>query len=150
MNFALKLYVLAQALPATDSEAVDLAKGLWRFMVEKNYGAALGPLLTLMVWALRKWDLNIPKVGPAIDAFLNKPFVAFLTPVVLSALGGFGTALAAGKPASQALLAIVAAATSAITTYVGLQKATEAVQAGKVAAAAVSTKAQAVEELKKP
>ena len=136
-------------LPATDAEASALAKALWGFAVEKNYAAAFAPLIVLLVWALKKWDVKIPKVGPAIDAFLDKPLVSFLLPVLASAIGGFGTALFSGKPFTEALMAVVAAASSAIATFIGIKKVAEAVEAGKAAADTVVSKADAVAELKK-
>lgn len=138
------------ALPATDDEAVALFRSLWSFAVEKNWASAFGPLITLIVWALRKWDEKIPKVGPAIDQFLNRPFVAFLLPTVVSAIGGFGTALLAGQPIQAALVAVWSAASSAIATYIGLKKIDESLKAGAEAAKKVETKADAISKLKKP
>lgn len=138
------------ALPGSEAEALALFKSLWSFAVEKNWAAAFGPLITLLVWALRKWDEKIPKVGPAIDRFLNLPFVAFLLPTAVSAIGGFGTALLAGQPIQAALAAVWAAASSAIATYIGLKKIDESLKAGAAEAKKVETKADAISELKKP
>lgn len=138
------------AIPQTDSGAMDIVATLWNFIVAKNYAALFGPGLTLLVWALRKWDLKIPKIGPAIDAFLNQPFVAFLVPTVISAVAGFASALYLHQPLSAALGSIWAMSSSAIATYIGLKKLTEANTAGGVAAEKVTDLKSAITELKKP
>lgn len=140
----------AVALPTTDDQALGLATTLWQFMVEKKYAAMAGPGLTLAVWALKKWDTKIPKVGPVIDKFLDKPMVSFALPTVIAAVGGFVTSLATGHSFTDALGAVYAASSSAITTYIGLRKLEEQLSAGKAAAAEVQTKTDAVNELNKP
>jgi hypothetical protein len=143
---------LAQLATGTGPAPEDpgaLAQQIWTMLVAKNYAAALGPVLTLIVWALRKYDLKIPKYGPAIDGFLNQPVVAFLLPTVISGLGGFATALAAHQPFTDALFAVLQASGSAIVTYIGLNKVAEQIAAGKVAADTVQTKQDAIRELKK-
>jgi hypothetical protein len=155
---ALFSLALDAPLPATDAQAVDVFGTLWQYIVTKQYAAAVGPVLTLLVWGLKKYDLTIfnalklPKAGAAVDSFLDKPFVGFLLPTIVAAAGGFATALATGHSVADALGAVWAASTTAITTYVGLKKAGEQLQAGKDAAAAVAEggKAAAIEEFKKP
>jgi hypothetical protein len=145
-------------LPATDAQAIDIFGTLWNFIVTKQYAAAVGPVLTLLVWGLKKYDLTIfnalklPKVATAVDTFLDKPFVSFLLPTVISAGAGFATALMTGHSVTEAFGAVWAASTTAITTYVGLKKAGEQLNAGKEAAAAVEAggKPAAIDELKKP
>jgi hypothetical protein len=139
----------AQPLPATDSEAFDLAKTLWGLFVTKQYAAAFGPGVTLAVWALKKWDTKIPGVGPAIDKFLDQPAVSFALPVGISALGGLVTALATGHSFTDALGAVFAASSSAVTTYIGLKKLDEQFNAGEKAAATVDSKVAAISVLKK-
>lgn len=136
-------------VPTTDDQALNVFGALWGFIVEKKYAAAIGPGLTLAVWALRKWDQDIPKIGPKISEFLDKPLVSFLLPTVLAAVGGFATSLATGHSFMDALGAVYAAASSAITTYIGIKKLGEQMNAGKAAADAVVTKADAIAELKK-
>lgn len=144
------------ALPTTDAQALDLSQTIWNFLVTKNYAAAVGPGLTLFVWALKKYDLTIfnavklPRVATAVDTFLDKPFVSFLLPTVASALGGAVVSLVSGHSFVEALGAVWAASTTAITTYVGLRKLGEQREAGAAAAAEVTDKATAIEELKKP
>lgn len=133
----------------TDDQAGDAAQQVWNLIVTKQYALALGPAIALIVFGLRKYDKQIPKVGPQIDAFLNKPFVAFLLPTVVSAAGGAGTALAAGKPFVDVLAAIFQASMSAVFSYVGLKKLGEQKEAGAAEAAKVTDKASAIEELKK-
>lgn len=142
-------------LPGNDTEAFDVFGAAWKFFVEKNYAAAAGPGLTLIVWALKKYDLvifnalKLPKVATAVDTFLDKPFVSFLLPTVAAGLAGGITALATGHSFIDALNAVWQTSSTAIATYVGLKKAGEQMSAGNEAAAAVDTKAKAVEELKK-
>lgn len=133
----------------TDDQAGQSAQQVWNLLVNKNYALALGPGLALFIWALRKYDQNIPKVGAKIDAFLNQPFVAFLLPTIVSAAGGAGTALAAGKPFVEVLGAVFQASMSAVFAYVGLKKLGEQREAGQAAAAEVKTKQDAIDELKK-
>jgi hypothetical protein len=147
--FAAVALAQAAGVPLTDNQAGDTAQQFWNLVVNKNYALALGPGITLLVWALRKWDKNIPKVGPAIDAFLNQPFVAFLLPTVIAAAGGAGTALAAHKPAVDVLGAIFQAAMSAVFAYVGAKKLGEQVHAGDAGAAAVDSKQAAIDAMKK-
>jgi peptidoglycan/LPS O-acetylase OafA/YrhL len=137
------------AVLPTDEQAVGLAQQLWNLFVTKQYALALGPVVALVVWGLRKYDTKIPKVGPQVDAFLNKPFVAFLLPTVVAAAGGAGTALAAGKPVVDVLGAIFQASMSAVFSYVGLKKLGEQRAAGATAAAEIQTKTDAIDELKK-
>lgn len=152
---------LAQdAVPAlpTDAQALDIFSTLWNFIVTKQYAAAVGPVLTLLVWGLKKYDLvifnalKLPKAAVAVDAFLDKPFVSFLLPTVISTAGGFATALATGHSVTEAFSAVWAASTTAITTYVGLKKVAEQFNAGEKAADEVAAggKAAAIDELKKP
>lgn len=134
----------------TDDQAVGVAQQAWQLIVNKNYALALGPVVALLVFGLKKYDVKIPKYGPAIDKFLDQPFVSFLLPTVVAAAGGAGTALAAGKPMMDVLGAVFEASMSAVFTYVGLKKAGEQRAAGAAAAAEVTDKAAAIEELKKP
>lgn len=149
MTFGASVAWAQVASNVTPDDPNALVQQIWGFFVTKNYAAAFGPVLTLLVWALRKYDLKIPKYGPQIDAFLNQPLVAFLLPTLISALGGFVTALAAHQPLSAALSAVFQASGSAIVTYIGLKKVGEQIDAGKAAADAVVTKQQAIAELKK-
>ncbi len=139
---------MSGVLPTTDQQALDLGAWLWNAFVTKQYAAAFGPALTLIVWMLRKWDLKIPKIGPAIDKFLNIPFVAFLLPTVIASAAGFATALSQHQPWTAAIGAIFATASSAIVTYVGLNKAAESIVQGVDAAKAVQTKTQAISAIK--
>lgn len=139
-------------IPADGTGALDVASQLWQFVVTKQYALALGPVVALIVWALRKYDVLIPKYGAQIDAFLNQPVVAFLLPTLVAAVGGVGTALAAHQPPLDIIKSVFEAAMSAVFTYVGLKKVAEQKAAGATAAAAVAEggKAAAIEELKKP
>lgn len=148
--FSLAFAFTTPGIPTSDEQAFGLVDSLWKVLVDKNWAMAAGPALALIVFALRKWDTKIPKYGAQIDAFLNKPFVAFLLPTIVSAAGGLGTALAAGKPPLDALKAVFEASMSAVFSYVGLKKLAEQQTVGKEAAAAVDSKAAAIDELKKP
>jgi hypothetical protein len=141
---------VAPTIPTTDAGAVDIVSQLWNLIVSKNYAAAFGPALTLIVWALKKWDTKIPKIGPAIDVFLNRPFVSFLLPTAISAIAGIGSALYMHQPLSAALGSVLSMSSSAIMTYIGLKKLTEATTAGDAAAAKVTDLKSAIEEIKKP
>lgn len=120
----------APAVPADSQGANDLAQQIWQLVVTKQYALALGPVVALIVFGLRKYDLQIPKYGPAIDKLLNQPLVAFLLPTVVSAAGGMGTALAAHKPVADVLAAVFQASMSAVFAYVGLKKIGEQKAAG--------------------
>lgn len=146
--FSLAFAFTAPGVPS-DDQAGEVAQQVWNLIVNKNYALAIGPGLALVVWALRKYDTKIPKVGPAIDKFLNQPFVAFLTPTVISAAAGAGTAIAAHKPYLDVLGAVFQASMSAVFAYVGLKKLGEQKDAGAAEAAKVTDKASAIEELKK-
>jgi hypothetical protein len=127
-----------------------LLKALLENVEHGNWWLAAGPALTLVVLGLRAWDTHIPKVGPAIDAFFNQPIVAFLLPVVLSALTGLFSALGTGMPVGPALLAALKVAGTAITVYVGGKKLLEQAQgAGAAAAAGVTSGPAAVDAINK-
>jgi hypothetical protein len=140
----------AAALPTDDGQAGELAKQIWNLFVTKQYALALGPVVALVVFGLKKYDVKIPKYGAAIDKFLDQPFVSFLLPTIVAAAGGAGTALAAHKPVVEVLAAVFQASMSAVFSYVGLKKLGEQREAGAAAAAEVTDKAKAIEELKKP
>lgn len=120
---------LQAVLPTTDADASSLALQVWDLVVNKHYALVLGPAVSLIVYALRRFDILIPKYGPQVDAFLNQPIVAFLLPTAVSAAGGIGTALAAHQPVSAALRPVLEAATSAVFLFVGVKKSVEAVPA---------------------
>lgn len=103
------------------SDPTALAQTLWSFIVTKDYAAAMGPGVALAVWALRKYDLKIPKIGPAIDKFLNIPFVMYLLPSVVSGLAAVLTAAVGHEPLKAAVLPALQAAMSAVFTYTGLK-----------------------------
>lgn len=152
MLFSLAFALDATVVPPTSNDALGLAQQLWQLVVTKQYALALGPVIALLVYALRKWDKLIPKYGDQIDAFLNQPVVAFALPTIVAAVGGVGTALAAHQPPLDVLKSVFEAAMSAVFTYVGLKKIAEQQTAGATAAAAVDAggKTAAIDELKKP
>lgn len=143
---------LDPSVPIDDQGALNLGAVIWDAIVNKHYALALGPAVALVVFGLRKYDKNIPKYGAQIDAFLNKPFVAFLLPTLVAAVGGLGTAIAAGKPPLDAVKSVFEAAMSAVFVYVGVKKAAEKQAAGEAAVAVVDAggKQAAIDELKKP
>lgn len=138
------------ALPATDAEALGLVGSVSDNIIKGDFWPVLGPLVVLAVWLFKKFDQDIPKVGPAISKFMDQPVVSFSLPFVFSAAGGLGTAMAAGLPAKQTLAIVMKVAMEATVLYVGGKKAAEQKNAGQAEAATVTDKASAVEELKKP
>lgn len=118
-----------------DVDVLALLKAMLSGVQNGNGWLVAGPALTLVVFMVRKYDLMIPKVGPAIDAFLNRPFVAFLLPIAVSSLMGLFSALATGSPIGPALLAALKVAAAAIATYVGAKKAGEQVPVAPAQAA---------------
>ncbi len=134
----------AQAQNAFGQFAQNVIRGEW--------WPALGPALVCVVWAVKKWDQDIPKVGPAISKFMDNPVVSYLTPFVLSMGAGLGTSLGAGIPIKEALPAVFKIAMEAVVLYVGGKKLIEQKAAGAAAVAVVADggKAAAIEELKKP
>jgi hypothetical protein len=103
-----------------------------------NGWLAAGPALTLVVWALRKYDLAIPVIGPKLDAFLNQPLVAFLLPAVLSALTGLFGALAQHLPIGAALLTALKVAGTSAFTFLLAKNAAEQVKGAQAAGAAAA------------
>lgn len=127
-----------------------LAGALYEAIVKGNWWLAMGPAVTLLVFLLRRYDTKIPKVGPAIDAFLNQPMVAFSLPIVLSAIGGWGSAAASGQPVGLALLSALKVAGTSVITFLLAKNAAEQVKsAGDKAAAAVATPQAAVDAINK-
>lgn len=116
-------------IPTTDQQALGLFDAFVDAVFKKDWAMALGPFVALGVFGLRKYDRQIPKYGEKVDAFLNQPAVAFLLPSVVSAAGGFGTALAAHQPFSDAFKAALHVAVTAVFTYVGIKKVAEQFEA---------------------
>jgi hypothetical protein len=108
--------VLAQAATAVDPDMQLLAQVLDNVQNGNGWLAA-GPALSLVVLLLRKYDREIPTVGPAIDRFLNQPLVAFLLPTVLSAATGLFSALAVHAPVGPAIFAALKVAGAAAFTF---------------------------------
>lgn len=136
----------------TNEHAQSGFEAFTRAIVTGDYWACVGPALLIVVWAVKKWDQDIPRIGPAVSKFMDNPLVSYATPFVLSMGAGLSTSLAAGIPFKEALPATFKIAMEAITLYVGGKKFAEQRAAGQAAAAAVvdGGKAAAVEELKKP
>lgn len=133
---------LAQ-VPAPAAADVDV-NALLKLMLDGaqtgNWWLAAGPTLTLIVFAVRKYDKLIPVIGVKVDAFLNQPLVAFLLPVVLSALTGLTAALGSGQPIGPALLASLKVAAAATMSFMLVKNAAEqAAKKGDAAVAAVTT-----------
>lgn len=151
MLLAASAFAQAPGAPAADGDWSGLLKAMLDGVQSGNWWLAAGPALTLVVWVLRKYDLLIPKVGPAIDGFLNQPLVAFALPVVLSALTGLFSALGTGQPIGPALLAAVKVAGAAMMTFLLAKNVSEqADRAGAKAAAAVTSGPAAVDVINKP
>lgn len=132
--FAAGLAFAQEAAAAPDPAAVDpmlLVKGIVDAVQNGNGWLAAGPALTLVVFLLRKYDTKIPKIGPAIDKFLNQPLVAFLLPVGLSAITGLFSALATGSPIVPALLTALKVAGAAVLTFLMAKNAAEQVKGAK-------------------
>lgn len=141
---------LLLAQTAASDDLVPMFKALLNGVETGNWWLAAGPLLTLAVMALRKFDQNIPKVGPAISAFMDQPIVSFLLPIVLSAITGLLSALGTGMPIGPALVTAIKVAGVSIMTFVGGKKFIEQVNgAGDKAAAAVTSGPAAVDVINK-
>ena len=97
-----------------------------------------GPAATLVVFLLRKYDTKIPKVGPAIDGFLNQPMVAFMLPAVLSAAMGLFGALAQHLPLGPALLTALKVAGTSVFTFMLAKNAAEQVKGAQAAGVAAA------------
>lgn len=162
-RWALTLMVLAFALlagtafaqeaapaAASDVDVLGLLAKLLDAVENGNWWLAAGPALTLAVLGLKKFDQDIPRVGPAVSRFMDQPAVSFVLPTVLSGATGLFGSLATGLPIGPALLAALKVSMSAIFTYVGAKKVAEqAKAAGDAAAAKVETKASAVDVINK-
>lgn len=150
----------AASLPLTDEGAAEMA---WDSIVNGKGWAGAGTLVAAFVYFLKKYDVKIPKIGAALDKFLDQPIVSFALPLVVSLVGGFGTAVAhaqttgtsfgdAALPALWGALKVTGAATFQflLVKNAAEQKA-KAADAGEAAAAAAgASKASAIDELKKP
>lgn len=147
-------------LPLTDEAAVDMA---YDSIVNGKGWAGAGTIVAALVFFLKKYDVRIPKIGPALDRFLDQPVVSFALPLVVSLVGAFGTAIAhsqstgtpfgdAALPALWGALKVTGAATFQflLVKNAAEQKA-KAHEAGVAAATVASaSKAAAIDELKKP
>jgi hypothetical protein len=123
---------LALAVPflRAQVEAIDpelAAKLLVAAIESGQWWLTLGPVVALIVWFLRA---KLAPKFPKFDAFLQKPVVAFITPILVAFLGGVLSKTAAGELTSaSALLGIIPdvlkVAFTAIATYVGIKKVAE-------------------------
>jgi hypothetical protein len=103
-----------------------------------NGWLAAGPTLTLVVFLIRKYDTKIPKVGPALDAFLNEPLVAFMLPAVLSAAVGLFGALGQHLPVGPALLTALKVAGTAAFTFLLAKNTAEQINGAQAAGTAAA------------
>lgn len=144
----------------TDQQAAELA---WDSVVNGKGWAGAGTVVAVLVYFLKKYDVRIPKIGPAIDKFLDQPIVSFALPLVVAFTGAAGTAIAhststgtslkdAALPAIWGALKVTGSATMQFLLAKNLVEQKEkAAEAGQAAAAAAgATKASAIDELKKP
>lgn len=135
----------------TDQQAIDVFGAMWDAIKNGQYWLLIGPVVVLLVWLVKKFDQDIPKVGPAVSKFMDQPVVSFALPFLFSAAGGLGNAIAVGQSPKEAVGTIFKIAMEATVIYVGGKKIAEQKRlAGETAAAAVTDKASAIEELKKP
>ncbi len=141
------------ALLQADFDPMPLLKIALEGVEKGQWWIAVGPLLALAIFGMKKF---IAPRWPALSAFLEKPVVAFATPFVLSFLGGTANTLATvGIPGKEQLIALFASAlkvaVTAVATYVGAKKIVEQKEiATEKAAAAITDKQSAVDELNKP
>lgn len=147
LKIALLLFLpavaLAQAAGAavpgsTEVDPMQLMAQIFDAVHNGNGWLAAGPALTLVVFLIRKYDTKIPKVGTAIDGFLNQPLVAFLLPAVLSALTGLFGSLAAHTPLGPALLTALKVAGTAAFTFLLAKNASEQVKGAQAAGTAAA------------
>ncbi len=112
--------------------------------------AIAGVIVSALTWALRKGVLNQLPWPAAVTWLHDHPAAGFATPFVLSALGGLFTSLAAGGALNWGNLAmdVLKVGVTAIGTFVAMKTVTESHDVGKVAAAAVVTKTDAIDLLK--
>lgn len=132
----------AQAAGAAPPAAVDpmqLLQAIFDGVHNGNGWMVAGPALTLVVWALRKYDTLIPIIGPKVDAFLNQPLVAFLLPAVLSALTGLFGSLAQGLPLLPSMLTALKVAGAAAFTFLAAKNAAEQVKGAQAAGSAAAS-----------
>lgn len=148
------------AIPLTDETAMG---ALYDSIVNGRGWAGAGTAVAAFVFLLKKYDVRIPKVGAAIDRFLDQPMVSFALPLVVSLVGAFGTSIAHAQstgmslkdavlPALFGALKVTGAATFQflLVKNAAEQKAQAAEAGASAAAAASESKSAAIEELKKP
>ncbi len=134
----------------TDQQAIGLIGKIWENVAKGQYWPLIGPIVVLLVWLVKKFDQDIPKIGPALSKFMDQPVVSFALPFVFAAAGGLGNAIAVGQSPKEAVGTIFKIAMEAIVIYVGGKKIAEQKEAaGAAEAAKVTDKASAIEELKK-
>lgn len=123
--------------PSADIDVTAAANLLFKGIESGNWWLILGPVVALLVWALRE---KIAPTFPKVNEFLQQPIPALLSPIVVAALGGLLTILAAGPVSKTALLGLVPVvlkvAFTAISSFVGMKKVTEHREQAKANAAA--------------
>lgn len=135
---------------SAEPDLVGLLAAVLKAVENGEWWLAAGPALTLAVMALRRWDQDIPRIGPSLSKFMDQPAVSFVLPSVLSGLTGLFGALATGTPIGAALLAALKVSMAAIVTYVGAKKVAEQAKgAGAAEAAKVDSGQAAVDVLNK-
>ena len=136
--------------PFANFDAGAVAKALMVAIEQGNWWIVVGTGLTLVVWAFRIFGA---RVHPRVGELLKNDVVAFALPPLFSSLAGVSTSLVAGMPIGTALISdVVKVWGAAVLQYLLIKTVTErreaAKAAGAEAAAAITTKAQAIEQLK--
>lgn len=109
-------------VPADDAQAAQQSVDIYKKVTEEGWWAALGPIVAVAFYYLRKYDTKIPMIGMHIDAFLNRDLVAFAMPFVISTAGGIGTAIGAGTDWKLAAQTGLKVGGEAIVTFILMKK----------------------------
>lgn len=148
-----------EVLPPTLAD--DPVKALGSFfdsLAKGDLWPTLAAGVSLLTFGLRSGILKrLPKEGKL--AFLGKagnwlyenPIAALATPIVLSAVSGVIATFASGAVFSWPVFVstTLKVGAGAVLTFIGTKKVLEAKQAGKLAAAGITTQQEALDELRK-
>ena len=140
--------VAAPAVPvvSADTDPSQLAIYVLDAITHKNWGLLASLALVGIVMLLRMFG---KKISPKLGEVMDNPIVAFALPSIASSAGAIATSLIAGKSIDFGLvLAAISHGLIANAMYVGGKKIQEAKELGAAKAAAVETKADAVDVLK--
>ncbi len=132
--------------PLTE-DPVKAITGTAEAIAKGNWWVVASGVVSLLTWAFRAGMLK--KLGKVGEWLYTNPIASLATPLTLSAILGTITEFANGTPFtwSNFVSVTLKIGAGAIAGFIAVKKIEEAANAGKLAAAGITTQQQALDEL---